>query len=117
MEKVRVGIIGLGNMGTGHATNITAGKVKRMELTAICDIAQNRLDFAKENFPGVALFDNATEMMKSGLIDAVIIAVPHYDHPTLAIEAFDNGLHVMTEKPAGVPAGFIVYSSSSRLRL
>lgn len=102
MEKVRVGIIGLGNMGTGHATNITAGKVKRMELTAICDIAQNRLDFAKENFPGVALFDNATEMMKSGLIDAVIIAVPHYDHPTLAIEAFDNGLHVMTEKPAGV---------------
>jgi len=102
MDKVRVGIIGLGNMGTGHATNITAGKVKRMELTAICDIAQNRLDFAKENFPGVALFDNATDMMKSGLVDAVIIAVPHYDHPNLAIEAFDNGLHVMTEKPAGV---------------
>ncbi len=102
MDKVRVGIIGLGNMGTPHATNIQAGKVKRMELTAICDVAEARRNYAKEHFPEAKVFDNATDMMKSGLIDAVIIAVPHYSHPGLAIEAFDNQLHVMCEKPAGV---------------
>ena len=37
MEKVRLGIIGLGNMGSGHATNILAGKIKGLELTAIAD--------------------------------------------------------------------------------
>lgn len=102
MDKVKIGIIGLGNMGTSHATNLTAGKVPRMELCAICDIAENRRDYAKEHFPDVPVFDNATDMFKSGLLDAVIIAVPHYDHPPLAIEAFSYGLHVMTEKPAGV---------------
>ena len=40
--------------------------------------------------------------MDSGLVNAVLIAVPHYDHPILAMEAFQRGLHVMVEKPAGV---------------
>lgn len=102
MDKVRIGIIGLGNMGTSHAVHITEGKVPRMELAAICDIAEARRTYAEEHFPGVKVFDNATDMYKSGLLDAVIIAVPHYSHPPLAIEAFSYELHVMTEKPAGV---------------
>lgn len=40
--------------------------------------------------------------MDRRLIDAVIVAVPHYDHPKYAMECFDRGLHVMVEKPAGV---------------
>ena len=102
MNEVRLGIIGLGNMGTSHAKNVSEGMVKRMTLGAICDIAPARQEFARENFPGVPVFADAEEMMKSGLVDAVIIAVPHYDHPGLAIRAFGYGLHVITEKPAGV---------------
>ena len=102
MEKVKIGIIGIGNMGTTHAKNIFEGKVPLMELKAICDIAPARREYAKKAFPGVELFDNATDMFKSGVIDTVIIATPHYDHPTLAIEAFGYGLNVLTEKPAGV---------------
>ena len=41
-------------------------------------------------------------MMDSGLIDALMVAVPHYDHPTYAIKAMKKGLHVLIEKPAGV---------------
>ena len=41
-------------------------------------------------------------MMDSGLVDAILIAVPHYFHPVYAIKAFERGLHVMSEKPAGV---------------
>lgn len=102
MDKVKIGIIGLGNMGTGHAVNIVSGKVPRMELVAICDTAKSRRKYAEEHFREAKVFDNATDMYKSGLLDAVIIAVPHYSHPSLAIEAFSYGLHVMTEKPAGV---------------
>ncbi len=102
MKNIRIGIIGLGNIGTTHANNITSGKVPNMTLTAICDIARPRLDYAKAVYPDVTLFENADEMMSSGLIDAVIISVPHYDHPSLAISAFNHGLHVMVEKPAGV---------------
>ncbi len=104
MEKVRVGIIGFGNMGSGHAMRIMRGDVPEMELTAICDIKPGRLEWGKGMYPNVETFENAIEMMESGLVDAIIIAVPHYDHPTFAIEGFKHGLHVMCEKPAGVYA-------------
>ncbi len=102
MNEVRTGIIGLGNIGTTHAKNITAGLVPNMRLTAICDISRERREFAKKAFPEAEIFDRADKMFESGLIDAVIISVPHYDHPTLAIAAFSHGIHVMVEKPAGV---------------
>lgn len=103
MDKVRVGIIGIGNMGTAHSLSIFNGLVKGAELTAICDIKDSRLQWAKDKFGDkVQLFDNATDLFRSGFIDAVFIATPHYDHPTLAIEAFNNNLHVLIEKPAGV---------------
>ena len=102
MSKVRLGIVGYGNMGSGHTRNLMAGKVKNMELTAVCDIAEERRNAAKEEFPQLAVFETAQDLYKSGLCDAVLIATPHYDHPSLAMEAFEHGLHVIIEKPAGV---------------
>ena len=103
MNKVRMGIIGIGNMGSSHAKSIVDGQVKDMELTAVCDIQESRRQWCKDNLPDtVKVFDDATDMMKSGLIDAVLIATPHYDHPRLVIEAFNNNLHALSEKPAGV---------------
>ncbi len=102
MDKVRLGVVGYGNMGTSHCKNVGTGKVPNMELTAICDCSEARRDVAKENHGDVAIFDNATDLFKSGLCDVVIIATPHYDHPRLVEEAFSYGLNVITEKPAGV---------------
>lgn len=102
MEKIKLGIIGVGNIGVTHSKNITGGQTKLVDLVAVCDIAPDRRTWAERNLPGVKVFDDATEMMKSGLIDSVLIAVPHYDHPRLAIEAFSYGLNVYNEKPAGV---------------
>lgn len=102
MAKLKLGIIGYGNMGTGHVNRIKDGKVPNMELTAICDISEVRRKAAQERCPEVAVFETSQELFKSGLCDVVLIATPHYDHPTLAIEAFEYGLHVLTEKPAGV---------------
>jgi len=102
MEKVRLGIIGFGNMGTIHSKNITSGKTPKVELAALCDIDADKRAKFESTYPGIPTFADAEDMYKSGLIDAVLIAVPHYDHPPLAIKAFSYGLHVLTEKPAGV---------------
>lgn len=101
-EKLRYGIIGIGNMGSSHIKMYTDGKIKEMELVAVCDIKQDRLDYAKEQVPGVATFLSTDDLFASGLLDAVIIATPHYLHPPLATQALKLGIHVLSEKPAGV---------------
>lgn len=82
MEKVRLGIIGIGSMGTGHAGNVLKGMVPDMELTAVADIRQSRLDWARNNLPEtVKVFDDGRKMIDSGSCDAVLVATPHYLHP------------------------------------
>lgn len=102
MDKVRLGIIGLGNMGSQHAKNVLVGKVPEMMLTAVCDVSEGRRVFAEKELQDVKFYDNSHELITSGLVDVVLVAVPHYGHPEIVIDAFQNGLNVITEKPAGV---------------
>ena len=102
MDTVRYGVIGVGNMGSGHVTYLHQGKVKNAELTAVCDINQERLDWAKEYHPDVECFLDHKELLDSGLVDAVIIATPHYSHPVIGIDAFERGINVLCEKPVAV---------------
>ena len=102
MDKVRFGIVGCGNMGSGHANNFINGKFENGVLTALCDINPSKLKTFKENLENVYFYDDAETMFKAGVCDAVIIATPHYSHPELAIKAMDNNLHCIVEKPAGV---------------
>ena len=103
MEKIRIGILGLGNMGSSHAKKILAGECPEITLAAVCDIKEERREWAKTELgEGVPCFADGDEMMDSGLIDALVVAVPHYDHPVYAIKAMKKGLNVLIEKPAGV---------------
>ena len=103
MEKVRFGVIGIGNMGTSHSGWLVGNRIEGAELTAVCDIDEKRREWAKENLPGtVTVYDDYKKLLDSGKIDAVIIAVPHYLHPEIAIEALKRNIHTMVEKPAGV---------------
>ncbi len=97
-EIVRIGLVGLGNMGKAHRANIRAGKVKGLKLTAICD----RKEAMPEHEEDEAQVEDFTDMIRSGLIDAVLIATPHYFHTSMGIEALEAGLHVMVEKPLSV---------------
>ena len=103
-KKIRLGIIGIGNMGSGHASNIIDKKAcPDLEITAIADINPDRLAWAKEKYgESITYFDDAIKMLDSGIIDSCIVAVPHYDHPKYAIECMKRSIHVMVEKPAGV---------------
>ena len=104
MEKIKLGIVGIGNMGKGHLQNVIDGKCPSVEVAAVCDIDEKQLEYAKEKLPSVLCFTDAIEMLDSGKINAALIAVPHYGHPTYAMECFKRGIHVMIEKPAGVYA-------------
>jgi predicted dehydrogenase len=95
MNTVRLGIIGLGNIGRHHAAYLLEGKVARCRLTAVC----SRKAELPPEFKSVAVFDEPQKLIRSGLVDAVLIATPHGQHPAEGIAAFEAGLHVMTEKP------------------
>ena len=111
-EKLTLGIIGAGNMGSKHLSNILAGKCPEIEVTAVADRDPAKLEAvhktlgkARENgadASDIACFAEGSELISSGKCSAVLIAVPHYQHPELTVEALRAGLHVMCEKPAGV---------------
>ncbi len=99
---VKLGIIGIGNMGSSHSLNVLGGRTPEIALAAVADRRESRRDWAREKLPGVPVFEEGSELIDSGLCDAVLIAAPHYQHPVLAKLAFEKGLHVLCEKPAGV---------------
>lgn len=114
MRKVKLGIIGVGNMGASHLRGILGQADCEICVTAIADRDPAKIESAKRIINShnadnpdrqvemPALFSEGSELIQSGTCEAIIISVPHYDHPSLAIEAFKAGLHVMCEKPAGV---------------
>ena len=103
MKKINLGILGIGNIGRDHVKRIVEGKCPEIKLAAVCDLKPDRLALARE-LAGESLpvFTDALEMMQSGLVDSVLISIPHYDHPKYTMLAMENGLHVLLEKPAGV---------------
>lgn len=95
MEKVRFGVVGVGNMGTNHAIWLSDGTVRNATLTAVCDINPAKLERIKgmiQNPDKVSYFDNIDDMLKSKTIDAVIIAVPHFLHPDYIIKSLNAGV-------------------------
>ncbi len=103
MEKIRLGILGVGNIGGDHVKRIVNGECPEITLGAVCDLKPERLAWAKETAgEELPTFADAREMIESGLIDSLLVAVPHYDHPKYAMMAMEAGLHVLIEKPAGV---------------
>ena len=91
-------------MGSVHLKNIVTRLQDKVQITALCDIEPERMlrhkQYFKEN--EVSFFEKSSDLIGSGLVDGVIIATPHYDHPVIAMDAFKAGIHVFCEKPAGV---------------
>ena len=99
---IKLGIIGAGNIAATHVRNIHEGRVPGVVIAAMADRKESRRAWVRETVPEAQVFDEGSALIASGVCDAVLIATPHYQHPTLAQEAFAHGQHVMCEKPAGV---------------
>ena len=99
---LKLGVVGFGGIASMHVDNIVTGKCPDIEIVAMADRKESRRKWAAEKVPAAKIFTEGADLIKSGLCEAVLIAVPHYQHPEMTILALQNGLHVMCEKPAGV---------------
>ena len=95
MNSVRIGLIGMGNIGKHHAAYLRLGQVNRGELVAVCSPSPDKL----ESYRPLKIFSDPLELFRSKAVDAVLIATPHFQHTSLGIAALEAGLHVMVEKP------------------
>ena len=104
MKKVRFGIIGLGNQGTYYARLFNENKIENGILSAVCDVEVSKLEnfINKQSNKNIAVFTDYLEMVDSGVCDAVLIVVPHYQHPEMVVECLKRGINVICDKPAGV---------------
>lgn len=98
-KKVRIGVIGIGNMGAAHIRDVAA--LENTELAAICDIIPERAQVPAEHF-NVPAYTDYKDMLANTPLDAVLIATPHYDHTPISIECLGQGIHVLVEKPIAV---------------
>ena len=101
MEKVKFGIVGIGNMGSVHVKYVDA--ISNARLSAVCDINPAAFDrIAPETREKIKCFTDVDTFLAEGDIDVVVVAVPHYSHPDIAIKAMNAGQHIIVEKPIAV---------------
>lgn len=97
-DTIRLALIGAGGMGTQDT--LTALQHKDVELTAVCDLYQGRIEAARQKW-GSNLFTTTDykEILKRKDVDAVIIGTPDHWHQPISIAALQAGKHVYCEKP------------------
>jgi hypothetical protein len=106
LDKVRIGIIGLGNRGPSHLA--TMCQIEGVEIRALCDLRPERVKAANKRLEGTihkpTLYSgNKDEWMKlceQEDIDLIIITTPYYMHADMAVYAMEHGKHVASEVPA-----------------
>ncbi len=98
-KRLRVGLVGLGNMGSSHARDLFA--MENVNLVGVCDLVKDKADKYAAECNSTAYY-SYEDMVSKANLEAVVIAVPHYDHTPITIDALGRGIHVMCEKPVAV---------------
>ncbi|WP_282035152.1 Gfo/Idh/MocA family protein [Metabacillus indicus] len=101
MNLFKIGVIGIGNMGTSHIQRLLNKEIAGAAVTAVCDGREERLSLY-EGSAEIDCFTDVEKFFNEADMDGVIISTPHYSHPEIALKAFSKGFHVLLEKPAGV---------------
>jgi predicted dehydrogenase len=103
LDKVRVGIIGAGNIAQiAHIPSFK--KARNCELIALADPNETKLKHLGERYGIPHLYTDYHQLISSKDVDAAVICTPTHMHAPLALEAFENGKHVFSEKPLAMDA-------------
>ncbi|MBQ8095393.1 MAG: Gfo/Idh/MocA family oxidoreductase [Clostridia bacterium] len=100
--EIRTAVVGIGNIGTAHATALRDHLIEGMSLAAVCDINEERLHAAETQFPDAKRYSCIDDLLKDESVEAVIISTPHPFHAELAVQALRSGRHVLVEKPIDI---------------
>jgi myo-inositol 2-dehydrogenase/D-chiro-inositol 1-dehydrogenase len=101
LDKIKVGIVGLGRLGKKHAENI-AFRIPHAELTAICSIVKEEVGEIKRDWGIKYSYTIFSEMLENKELDAIFIASPSGEHCHQIVAALETGFHVLSEKPLGI---------------
>lgn len=99
---LKVAVIGIGNIGSAHATAIANREIEGMTLTAVCDTNQKKIKDFQKKFSNIEGFSSYESLIDANVCDAVIIATPHPKHCEIGIRAIKSGLHILVEKPIDI---------------
>jgi len=107
VDRVNIGIVGTGARGVFAFTRpLTEHYADRVNIMALCDRNEVRLNIAKESAgEGARTFTDYDEFLKQDDLDAVIVATPDHTHADLTVRALESGKHVYCEKPMATQAG------------
>ena len=97
MEKVRIAIIGAGNIGHCHADAYR--KMENVEITAVCDINVERARQFAELYGIPNVYDSHLKLLEAKTADAASVCVWNNAHARISIDVLNSGLHVLCEKP------------------
>ena len=98
-DRLNVGVIGAGGNATGHMNGLLEIKdAENVEIIAVCDIYQKRLDAAAE-LTGGKPYHDYRKVLENPDIDYVVISVPEHWHARMTLDAIDAGKHIYCEKP------------------
>ena len=101
MEKVKIGVIGLGGVAQlVHLPNLT--KIPNVDLTAVAEINKSRRQIISDKFNVKQIYSNHKEMLSKSDVEAVIIATPTSTHTEIAIDCLNAGKDVLVEKPLAI---------------
>ena len=101
-EEIKVGVIGYGgafNMGKSHLNEM---KKAGMTPVAVCDLDEERLETAKEDFPGIQTYTSVGDMLAQSDVNLITIITPHNLRAEQAIQCLKAGKHVVCEKPLAI---------------
>ncbi len=94
---VNLALIGIGYWGNNLLRNLL--RVPDANVSVLCDIRPEALNGLEEKVPGAVLVEDAAQAMRHPGLQAVVIATPADSHFELAMQALQQGLHVLVEKP------------------
>ena len=97
METIKIGIIGCGRISKNHFDAVS--QIPEAEFIAACDVIDSRLQTVSENYGIKNLYTNYKEMLENEKLDLVSICTPSGLHPQMGIDAANQKINVLTEKP------------------
>lgn len=100
MSRLRVGVIGVGGMGTRHAHNLA--RLPAVEVTAVADPDVGRRTAVAAELSVPTTFDDPLDLIRHENVDAVVIASPDPTHAPLAMACLQVGKPTLVEKPLAV---------------
>jgi len=104
-NPLKVGCVGYGGAFDIAKLHLESMQRAGLEVTAVCDIAADRLEAAREEWPaGIETYASATRLLAKSEVELVAVCTPHNSHARLAVQCLEAGRHVVSEKPMCITA-------------